>query len=200
MLSHSTYHRTCAFFVIALVISVAVALQIKLFFMSAAVPDRTVAKQFSVHFVPATHQPSLSPTTSSPSASPSFYDYVNQLFFLNVSLAGHDIGNQVSANKRCADMVTDAVAVLYYRNQSLIDLSFQKNASVVFERDEYVAHSWYDFIQHGMVYDTKPIWIGDEHDNCNDWASSSSYGMTLSKKEIPCSNVAHVLCLYVVRL
>jgi hypothetical protein len=154
---------------------------------------------YSFVTIPATNGPTLVPTTFAPSSSPTFFDYINRVFYFNRSVIGAELGpHHETADKLCSSMVDGAVAVLYYTNRSIQSLSRKPNCSVVMD-DTIIAHDWLGFQQDRLLF-TEPFWIGEEFVNCADWTHPNDIGLIYDDQTRQCSLHARLLCLTLVKL
>lgn len=151
---------------------------------------------------PATDRPTLTPsafpTTMSPSRSPTFYDYINELHTYPSPVVGWELGSVANSTRRCTKKLGDSVAVLHYSNRSLDVLSSRPKSMVTLD-GVFVGHDWPDFVAN---LPRMNVWVGDETSNCGDWVDPSAYGLMMGSRTVdfPCTDSAKILCLRVIRL
>lgn len=146
---------------------------------------------------PTVH-PTTKPTTASPSRSPTFFDYINEVFTLSNPVVGAKIGSVHNSTKLCSAVMPNSVAVLYYTNRSLDSLTPKPLAFVVMD-GVIVAHDWGQFLAH---LPRMRAWVGDETSNCQNWSSAESFGLMMGSKSVDfeCTEKAKLLCLRLITL
>lgn len=160
--------------------------------------SRRTHKYLSFITIPATNDPTTAPTTNVPSVSPTFFDYVNRVFYYNLSIPGSRIGNSSSSDALCSLMMPGSVAILHYSHRPISTISRKPNCTVVMD-DTIIAHDWEGFQKDYLLF-VEPFWIGEEHNNCQDWSNPDEYGLIYDEHLRKCSDFARMLCLVLIKL